>query len=632
MIQLQDITLRRGTRVLVRELNALIPARARVGIAGANGCGKSSLLAAIRGDIEPDAGDIILPNQLLMASVGQETPAVDTRCINYVLEGDKELQSLQAALSHALEHGDSRHIAEINTRLEAIDAYTATARASRILSGLGFSSDTLDRPVRSFSGGWRMRLNLAQALVCRSELLLLDEPTNHLDLDAIIWLETWLRSYPGTLLLVSHDRDFLDSITDHILHIENGRATLYSGNYSRFELLRAQALARQHALFERQQREIAHVRSFVERFRAKATKARQAQSRIKALERLEAITLAHVDMPFNFEFRVPTSLPNPLLQLEKGRIGYGQTIVVDAINLSLEPGNRIGLLGPNGAGKSTLMKALAGELALSSGIRSPAAALKIGYFAQHQLEQLDDDRSPLSHVRELDPRAQEQSLRDYLGAFGFSGDAATQPIAPLSGGEKARLVLALVTYSKPNLLLLDEPTNHLDLEMRQALTLALQDFTGCMVIVSHDRHLLRTVADELWLVAKGRVQPFEGDLDDYAQWLLNQSSNSSSNKPSSSEYRDDRRTQRRQDAERRQQLQPLRKRVADLEIKLAEAQARRAEIQQLLATGEVYAEGLRDRLKSLLLNQAEIEKHLQDIENQWLEASEALEAAERAIT
>lgn len=632
MIQLQNITLRRGTRVLIRELTALIPSRARVGIAGANGCGKSSLLAAIRGDIEPDAGEISLPNGLLMASVAQETPATDARCIDYVLEGDKELQSLQAALAHALEHGDPRHIADINARLESIDAYTASARAARILSGFGFAPDALDRPVRSFSGGWRMRLNLAQALVCRSDLLLLDEPTNHLDLDAIIWLETWLRSYPGTLLLVSHDRDFLDSITDHILHIENAQASLYSGNYSRFELLRSQALARQQALYERQQREIVHVRSFVERFRAKATKARQAQSRIKALERLETITLAHVDTPFTFGFRVPTALPNPLLQLEKARLGYGQNIVVDAVNLSLEPGNRIGLLGPNGAGKSTLMKALAGEQTVISGIRNPAAALKIGYFAQHQLEQLDGKRSPLAHVRVLDPQAQEQTLRDYLGAFGFSGDAATHPIAPLSGGEKARLVLALVTYAKPNLLLLDEPTNHLDLEMRQALTLALQDFTGCMVIVSHDRHLLRTVADELWLVAKGRAQPFDGDLDDYAQWLLTQSASSSVNKPTSSENRDDRRTQRRQDAERRLRLQPLRKRVADLEVKLAQVNARRSEIQQLLGTGDVYAEQSRERLKTLLLSQAEIEKSLQEIETQWLEASEALETAEREST
>lgn len=615
--------------MLVHELSALIPSRARVGIAGANGCGKSTLLAAIRGEIEPDTGEVSRPTGQLMASVAQEIPAVDTPCIEYVLEGDEELQLLQAALGSALERDDPRRIAEINARLEAIGAYSATARAARILHGLGFAADALDSPVRSFSGGWRMRLNLAQALVCRSQLLLLDEPTNHLDLDAILWLETWLRSYPGTLLLVSHDRDFLDSVTDHILHIENGRGTLYSGNYSRFELLRAQALARQQALYDKQQREIVHVRSFVERFRAKATKARQAQSRIKALERMEAIALAHVDTPFTFQFRPPAALPNPLLQLERARLGYGETTIVDGVNMSLEPGDRIGLLGPNGAGKSTFMKALAGELKLLAGTRNPAAALTIGYFAQHQLEQLDSARSALSHLRDIDPRAEEQALRDYLGAFGFSGDAATQPVAPLSGGEKARVVLALVTYLKPNLLLLDEPTNHLDLEMRQALTLALQDFTGCMVIVSHDRHLLRAVADELWLVAKGRVHPFDGDLDDYAQWLLNQNSALSNNKSSNGEIRDDRRTQRRQDAEKRQRLQPLRKRVAELESKLTAATTRRAEIQHQLGSGELYADNARDRLKSLLLDQAGVEKELQEIETLWLEASEALEEAER---
>lgn len=615
----------------MHELTALIPVRARVGIAGANGCGKSSLLAAIRGEIEPDAGTISVPSGILIASVAQETPAVDTPCIEYVLEGDGELQSLQSAMAAATETGDPQRIAQIHARLESIDAYTATARAARILAGLGFTSELLNEPVSRFSGGWRMRLNLAQALVCRSQMLLLDEPTNHLDLDAIIWLETWLRSYPGTLLLVSHDRDFLDIIANYILHIEHGRAVLYSGNYSRFELLRAQALGRQQALHDKQQREIAHVRSFVERFRAKATKARQAQSRIKALERMETIALAHVDTPFTFEFRVPAALPNPLLQLEQAHIGYGEHTVVSGVNVSLEPGDRIGLLGPNGAGKSTLMKALAGEVILLRGTRSPAAALKIGYFAQHQLEQLDSTRSPLDHLRDLDPGAEEQSLRDYLGAFGFTGDSALQPVAPLSGGEKARVVLALVTYLKPNLLLLDEPTNHLDIEMRQALTVALQDFTGCMVIVSHDRHLLRAVADELWLVTDGRVQPFEGDLDDYAQWLLNQAAASNRCKLPG-ESGDARRTQRRQDAEKRQRLHPLRKRVAELETKLAAASARRAEIQDLLSTGEVYADSARERLKTLLLDQAELEKELQNIESQWLEASEALESAERDST
>ena len=504
MLRFSRVALRRGPRLLFSEVDFIIHAGHKVGVVGGNGSGKSSLFALIRNELHADEGEFDMPAGLSLAHVAQETPATERPAIDYVMDGDTELRAVEVALRDAERAGDGHAQAEVQAQLEHIGGYQARARAARLMHGLGFAPDQDERPVASFSGGWRMRLNLAQALMCRSDLLLLDEPTNHLDLDAVIWLEDWLRGYPGTLLLISHDRDFLDRVIDRIAHLDQGSITLYSGNYSAFERIRAERLANQAAAYEKQQREVAHIHAYVERFRAKATKARQAQSRLKALARMELIAPAHVDSPFHFEFAEPAALPNPLLRLDGASAGYGELPVVAELNFSLSPGERIGLLGPNGAGKSTLMKLIAGGLAPMAGRRETADRLAIGYFAQHQLEQLDPGASALLHLRRIDPKASEQQMRDFLGGFDFRGDRVVEPVAPFSGGEKARLVLALIVWQRPNLLLLDEPTNHLDLEMRHALNLALQGYGGAVLLVSHDRHLLRSVADRLLLVDGGR--------------------------------------------------------------------------------------------------------------------------------
>ncbi len=522
MLQLDHLSLRRGPRLLIDDASAQIHPGQRVGLTGANGTGKSSLFALILGEFGPDAGSLQLPKDWVIAHVAQHTPADARPAIDYALDGDAELRHIEAQLIEAEQADDGHRLGQLHERMDHIGGYQARARAARLLHGLGFKPGEEERPVSDFSGGWRMRLNLAKALMCRSDLLLLDEPTNHLDLDAVIWLEDWLKRYPGTLLLISHDRDFLDNVVTQVAHIEQGRLTLYTGNYTAFERARAERLANQQAAFEKQQREISHMQAFVDRFRAKATKARQAQSRLKALERMTVIAPAHVDSPFHFAFKPPAKNPRPLLRLDEAAAGYGDTAIFSDARFSLNPGDRVGLLGPNGAGKSTLIKLLAGDLTPLAGERLAAQDLAIGYFAQHQLEQLHPAHSALEHLQQLDPKASEQSLRDFIGGFGFNGDRATCPVAPFSGGEKARLVLALLVYQKPNLLLLDEPTNHLDLEMRLALAEALQDFAGAMVIVSHDRHLLRVTCDQLVLVHGGRVREFDGDLDDYPAWLAQQ--------------------------------------------------------------------------------------------------------------
>ncbi|OQX49458.1 MAG: ABC transporter ATP-binding protein, partial [Candidatus Sedimenticola endophacoides] len=508
------------------------------------------------------------------------------------------------------------------------------ARAARLIHGLGFRPGEESLPVNRFSGGWRMRLNLARALMCRSDLLLLDEPTNHLDLDAVIWLEQWLKGYPGTLLLISHDRDFLDSVTSHIAHIEQGTMTLYSGNYSAFEHIRAERLANQQAAFERQQREVAHIHSYVERFRAKATKARQAQSRLKALERMERIAPAHVDSPFHFRFRPPRKNPHPLLRLERATVGYDGPPILDGVTLALSPGDRIGLLGPNGAGKSTLIKLLAGGLPPGTGSRETAQDLNIGYFAQHQLDQLHPGHSAIEHLRQIDSAASEQSLRDYLGGFGFTGERADSPVAPFSGGEKARLVLALLVYQRPNLLLLDEPTNHLDLEMRHALSQALQEFEGAMVVVSHDRHLLRTTSDRLLLINGGAVDEFRGDLDDYPRWLAENRAEARAPQSDEGDKHHSaaaKRERKRLEAQRRGQLQPLRQAVERLDQKLERLGQRRLELEQALAAPELYEAASKERLKALLGDKAELDRALEQTETQWFDACEALETAQQAL-
>jgi ATP-binding cassette subfamily F protein 3 len=625
MLNFKNIALRRGVRVLFDHASFTIHKGQKVGFTGANGAGKSSLFALVRGELHLDEGDFSMPPGLEIAHVAQETPATDCSAIDYVIDGDQELRRLQKQLLIAEQNDDGLKQAELHAALETIGGYTAQARASRLMSGLGFTADQETNAVNSFSGGWRMRLNLAQALMCRSDVLLLDEPTNHLDLDAVIWLQDWLCKYPGTLLLISHDRDFLDTITDHIVHIEQNKAEIYTGNYSAFERMRAEKLAQQQSSYLKQQREIAHMQSFVDRFKAQATKARQAQSRIKALERMELIAMAHVDSPFDFSFAKPGKMPNPLLTLDKVDIGYDQTCVIKQAGLSISPGDRIGLLGPNGAGKSSLIKVLAGDMQPLSGKRNEAEALKIGYFAQHQLEQLRIDESPLWHLQQLDKQATEKDLRNFLGGFDFRGDKVMEAVKPFSGGEKARLVLALLVYQNPNLLLLDEPTNHLDLEMRHALSVALQDYEGAIVVVSHDRHLLRSVTDQLLLVSGGKVQPFDGDLDDYRVWLTEQKKGEEKTVVDSAQTVS-RKDQRKLDAERRLKHKPLFDALKKAEIAVEKYHNEQRQLEHQLADPAIYAESEKEQLKKLMERKVKVDKALDDAEVAWMEAEEKIEA------
>ena len=624
MLNFKNIALRRGARLLFDQSSFTIHKGQKVGFTGANGAGKSSLFALIKNELHLDEGDFSMPPGLEIAHVAQETPPNSCSAIDYTIDGDQELRRLQQQLSDA-EHGnDGLKQAELHAALDNIGGYSAQARASRLLNGLGFTSDQEQNAVSSFSGGWRMRLNLAQALMCRSDVLLLDEPTNHLDLDAVIWLQDWLCTYPGTLLLISHDRDFLDTIADHIVHIEQNKAEIYTGNYSAFETMRAEKLAQQQSAYQKQQREIAHIQSFVNRFKAQATKARQAQSRIKALERMELIAQAHVDSPFDFSFGNPGKMPNPLLQLEQADIGYGEVKIINQVNLSISPGDRIGLLGANGAGKSSLIKVLAGDLAPLTGKKLEAEALKIGYFAQHQLEQLRLDESPLWHLQQLNKQATEKDLRNFLGGFDFQGDKVLQVVKPFSGGEKARLVLAMLVYQNPNLLLLDEPTNHLDLEMRHALSVALQDFEGAMIVVSHDRHLLRTVTDRFILVANGKASPFDGDLDDYRIFLADQKRTEEKNVTESSSS-PSRREQRKQDAEWRKKHKPLFDALKKAESLVEKHHLEQRQLEQQLADSSIYEETEKMRLKALLDRKSIVDKALESAEAEWLEAEERIE-------
>jgi ATP-binding cassette subfamily F protein 3 len=628
MINFKSVALRRGQRLLFENGSFTIHKSEKVGITGANGAGKSSLFGVILGTLHPEAGEVSMPPGLEIAHVAQETPATERSALDYVMDGDRELRLIQAELQQAEAEGEGVALAHLHARFEAVGGYEAPARAARLMHGLGFAPGDEHRSVAEFSGGWRMRLNVAQALMCRSDVLLLDEPTNHLDLDAVIWLQEWLANYSGTLLLVSHDRDFLDDLTDHILHIENQTLTLYTGNYSAFETRRAEALAQQQASYERQQREIAHVRSFVDRFRAQATKARQVQSRLKALDRMELIAKAQVDSPFEFAFLPPDKLPSPLLKLDNAAAGYGATPIFSGVKLTVNPGDRIGLLGPNGAGKSTLVKLMAGVLPPLSGERLAAQDLRVGYFAQHQLEQLRPEESALQHMQRLDPKATEKDLRGFLGGFGFQGDQALAPIAPFSGGEKSRLALALLIYRRPNLLLLDEPTNHLDLNVRDALSLALQDYQGALVVVSHDRYLLRTVADDFWLVADGVMEAFSGDLDDYRQWLGSRRNARESGAAAKAGV--SRKDQRKSEAERRRALRPLQAALQKAEAALEKLAGDRRRLEEQLADPALYEAEAKARLQSVLMEKAGIEKALADAETAWLEASEALESAAEA--
>ena len=638
MLNFSNLSLRRGNRLLFEQVSFRIHPGQRVGITGANGTGKSSLFAMVRGELHADSGDFSRPAGWVVAHVAQETPALSRPAIEYVMDGDRELRQVQAQLAQAEAADDGHQQALLHGKLDAIDGYSARSRAARLMQGLGFTVAQEENPVESFSGGWRMRLNLAQALMCRSDCLLLDEPTNHLDLDAVIWLQEWLANYSGTLMLISHDRDFLDTVVNHIAHIERQGVTFYNGNYSGFERFRAEQLAQQQSSYERQQREIAHVRSFVDRFRAKASKAKQAQSRLKTLERMELISQAHADSPFTFTFREPLKLPNPLLTLESAAVGYGETSLLSNVGLTINKGDAIGLLGANGAGKSTLIKLLAGELPLISGELIPAKELRLGYFAQHQLEQLHPEESPLLHIQQVAKKMGapigEQEARDYLGSFGFIGDRVNESVGIFSGGEKARLVLAMLVYQRPNLLLLDEPTNHLDLEMRTALSIAIQDYVGAVVMVSHDRHMLRSVCDRLLIVANHRVEPFDGDLDDYGNWLQQQRNEQRAQTAPSKDESDssgqNKKLRRQQEAERRKRLQPLTNKLKKLEQQMETLHQQLAEVESLLADPDIYQESAKVRLKEQLAVQAELKSQCEETEMEWLELSEELELAEQA--
>jgi ATP-binding cassette subfamily F protein 3 len=626
MILLRKLAFARAGRPLVTEASLQLHPGWKIGLTGANGCGKSSFFALLRGELHAEAGDLEIPPGWRIGHVAQDTPGLPTPALDFVLDGDTELREVEAALLDAEDAHDGHQIAELHARLHDIDGYAAKARAAEILDGLGFAQADHRRPVADFSGGWRVRLNLARALIARADLLLLDEPTNHLDLDAVLWLEGWLKSFPGTLIMISHDRDFLDAALGadgQILHIESGGMKIYGGNYSTFERTRAERLALQQAMYDKQQRELAHLHAYVERFRAKASKARQAQSRLKALARMELISAAHVDAPFAFSFREPEALSDPLLQIEDATVGYGGTALLDGVKLILRPGGRIGLLGRNGAGKSTLVKLLAAEIVPLSGKRLEGRHLKIGYFAQHQMELLRPDESPLQHLARQEPLTREQELRDYLGGFDFRGAMAEAPCGNFSGGEKARLALALMIRTRPNLLLLDEPTNHLDLEMREALTLALQETEAAVVLVSHDRHLLRTTVDELWLVADGMAQPFDGDLDDYASWLAQRraAAKPAAASPDKAQRSDERAAKKLAAAERRK----LEKEAEKLDKQLAGWQAEKSALAGRLADPEIYADHA--AAAELARQDAALVASIEAAESRWLEIHELLERA-----
>ncbi|MGR9105865.1 MAG: ATP-binding cassette domain-containing protein [Gammaproteobacteria bacterium] len=626
MLNFNGVSLRRGTRLLFSAVNLVIHRGYKLGLTGANGTGKSSFLQLILGGLSTDEGSLEMPADLVVASVAQETTFDARPALEIVLDGDQEFRQIEAELNRdaALSHG-IRH-AELLERMEQIGGYSIRARAARLMQGLGFRDEQQDRPARELSGGWRMRLNLAKALMCRSDLLLLDEPTNHLDLDAVIWLQDWLKNYPGTLILISHDREFLDEVTDHIAHIEDLSIRLYSGNYSAFEKIRAERLAQQESTYLKQQREIRHIQSFVDRFRAKATKAKQAQSRLKALQRMELIVRARSDSPFTFCFQTPSKTPDPLIKLGEVGIGYGQHTILDSLDLCIRPGDRIGLLGPNGAGKSTLIKLLAGEIRPLHGTVETAKDLDVGYFAQHQLEQLDEFESPLEHLQRIDRLASDTDLRSFLGTFAFSGERALNPVRGLSGGEKARLVLALLAYRRPNLLLLDEPTNHLDIQVRDALSIALQDYPGALVMVSHDRHLLRTLTDVFYLIKGGVLRVFEGDLDDYRDILQEKAVTRPEKLQGSS---DARRNQRRSDAARRERLRPLRVAVENAEKDLERLQNRFREIELALGDATLYRPERKEELRVLLLEKRDLERALAESEEVWMQAQHAFEEAEQ---
>jgi ATP-binding cassette subfamily F protein 3 len=663
MIRFQQVSLMRGIKPLLENVDVTLNPGDKIGLIGANGAGKSSLFGLLRGELHADLGSIDFPAKWRMAYVAQETPPLDRPALEYAIDGDVTLRRLEDELAFLESEPESSAngilIGELYSALADADAYTVRSRGEQLLTGLGFTMEQMQQPVASFSGGWRMRLNLAQALMCPSDLLLLDEPTNHLDLDAIIWLEDWLKRYAGTLIVISHDRDFLDGVVNVIVHIDERKLKRYSGNYSAFERQRAAQMILAQGAMEKQARQRAHLESFINRFKAQASKARQAQSRMKALSKMEELAPLRAAAEFSFEFREPANAPNPLLVMEDVDAGYRigdghdepmvEKVIVSGINFSLQIGQRIGLLGVNGAGKSTLIKTIAGELAPLAGDSQFGKGLAIGYFAQHQVEMLRHEESPLWHLAHIAPTVREQELRNFLGSFNFNGNMVTSKIAPFSGGEKARLALALIVWQRPNLLLLDEPTNHLDLETREALTDALAQFEGTLVVVSHDRHLLRATTDNFIIVADGKLQPFDGDLDDYRDWLfktkldakngvaagaaalppVSAKAANGSVAPAAAATSGDKREQKRVDAEERQKLaarrKPIEAKIKKLEEQIAKRNAQKATVDARLADPEMYDQAKKKELKTLLTDQAFYAKELEQLEGEWLEQQEALE-------
>lgn len=624
MITFKAVSLQRGTKVLLENANLIIHQGQRIGITGANGSGKSSLFQLILGGLHIDEGELAMPSDWKVSHMAQQVAASDSSAIEYVLDGDQRLRALEQAISHAEREENNEQLAQLHAQLDAINGYNAHYRAAQLLHGLGFEQDTHQKSVAAFSGGWRIRLNLAQALMCPGDLLLLDEPTNHLDLDATLWLEQRLKRFEGTLLLISHDRDFLDNVVNQIVSVEQQQLNLYRGNYSAFELQRSERLAQQQSNYEKQQQRIEEIQGFVNRFRAKATKARQAQSRLKELERMEKIAPAHIDSPFHFSFPQAERFSDPLLNISHASLGY-QNALLSEINLSLHPGSRIALLGANGAGKSTLIKSLLGEIELLAGERICGEHLRIGYFAQHQLEALDSHASPFLHLQRLSPLARDQEIRNYLGGFNFHGDQALASIENFSGGEKARLALAIVGWHKPNLLLLDEPTNHLDLEMRHSLTVALQAFEGAIVLVSHDRHLVRNTVDQLLLVHDGSIDAFDGDLQDYQRWLLQRETSSPQAVTEEKEPLQDKKAMRQLAAQRRQQLSPLKNKIKKAERSMEKLQTDLDGLEKQLLDNTLYEEANKSQLQTLLQRQGSFRQELQNTEEQWLELQEELE-------
>ncbi|ENU95259.1 hypothetical protein F970_02043 [Acinetobacter sp. CIP 102082] len=641
MIQFDQVSLRRGGRVLFQKASMQLHPGWKIGLTGVNGAGKSTLFAAFLGGLVADEGNLTRPAVWTVAHMAQEIKALEMPALDFVLSGDEEYWQIQEKLAHT-EQLSNDDLAKLHGRFDEIHGYAAPAKAAQLMAGLGFLDHQIRLNVASFSGGWRMRLNLARTLMSRSDLLLLDEPTNHLDLDAILWLEDWLKAYEGTLVLISHDRDFLDAITDHILHIENQELMLYTGNYSTFETTRSERLAQQQQAFEKQQETRAHLQKFIDRFKAKATKARQAQSRIKQLERMQQLAPAHVDTPFTFSFREPSKMSSPLLSLDMATIGYGDKIIAEKIRLQITPSSRIGLLGMNGAGKSTLIKTLVGDLPLLAGERKASELLNIGYFAQHQMDALDANASPMLQLARIaDKQISEASLRAFLGGFGFSGERMDTPCESFSGGERARLALALIVWQRPNVLILDEPTNHLDLDMRHALSMALQDFEGAVVLVSHERQLIASVCDDLLLVHAGKCTEFEGDLQDYAKWLRearqqqinaqNALQQQSSNAPAST-AKVDKEAQRKEAARRRELTRPIRKNIERVEAQIDKVQPRLAEIEQALADSALYEANRKDDLIKLMNEQNDLKAKLEQFEEQLLTFMMELEELEASFT